>query len=306
MNYSRDSFVLGGIGLRKKCWMIVSFVLVVLFSIAAVPAYAAPTQLELQQKVEELQKEMDQAKLVDQKLEMMEKNLDHFRENEEKSQENLHNTFTFFIGCLTVLLSVAVVVITYVIGQSRKDIRENFAELKTESERKFQVMMRESLDQHRLDFKDMMEEEKRELEQLIAREIAHKRARIVIIGSKDEIELMQREELQRIRDRGLTNIKLLPFDKQVFQEKLVTDEIDIIVYRYIPGCDHDPHMHFIVDELLNIQSAIPLIVYTRSSDSNDRVEGVDSEKLKQYPETRFANVPATLVERLVSAAYARK
>jgi hypothetical protein len=59
-------------------------------------------------------------------------------------------------------------------------------------------------------------------------------------------------------------------------------------------------MRVIVDELAKAGSEIPLIVYNYE---NGRVEGEDKRKLEEYLWTRYANVPATLGDSLITVAY---
>jgi hypothetical protein len=269
--------------------------------------YAAETQTELlQKKIDQLQMELDKANLVDEKLKMLEKSNDQFQTDLKKDQENLFSTFNFFIAITAFLFGIMAVVLSITIGQSRKEFKENINDsmniMKTEVEQQFDAELKESLQRNKLHFQESIEEERKVLQQMIERELAYKKVRVLITGSKEDLHLMKARELKPIERRGITDITIMPFDEQLFREKLFENAFDIVVYRYKTawGNNQDARIRVVVDELAKAGSDIPLIVYNYE---NGRVEGEDKRKLEEYLWTRYANVPATLGDSLITIAY---
>jgi hypothetical protein len=270
-------------------------------------AFAAETQVEiLQKKIDQLELELNKSNLVDEKLKFMEKNNDDFQEDLKKNQDNLISTFNIFIAVAAFLFGVMAVVLSITIGQSRKEFKENINDsmniMKSEVERQFDEELKDSLNRNKLHFLESIEEEKKTIQQMIERELAYKKVRVLVTGSKDDIHIMKTRELKPIERRGITDITLMPFNELLFKEKLMDNDFDIVVYRYKTawGNNQDARVRVIVDELAKAGSEIPLIVYNYE---NGRVEGEDKRKLEEYLWTRYANVPATLGDSLITVAY---
>lgn len=286
--------------------MIVSFLLFTILPHQI--AFAAETQTEilLQKKIDQLELELNRSNLIDEKMKFMEKNNDDFQEDLKKDQDNLISTFNIFITVAAFLFGVMAVVLSITIGQSRKEFKENINDsmniMKAEVERQFDQELKESLSRNKLHFQESIEEEKKAIQHMIERELAYKKVRVLITGSKEEIHIMKTRELKPIERRGITDITLMPFDELLFKEKLMDNDFDIVVYRYKTawGSDQDARVRVIVDELTKAGSDIPLIIYNYE---NGRVEGEDKRKLEEYLWTRYANVPATLGDSLITVAY---
>ncbi|WP_028776204.1 hypothetical protein [Shimazuella kribbensis] len=270
--------------------------------------YGAETQTELlQKKIDQLELELDKSNLVDEKLKMLEKNNDQFQADLQKDQENLFSTFNFFIAVTAFLFGIMAVVLSITIGQSRKEFKENINDsmniMKTDVEQQFDAELKESLQRNKQHFQESIEEERKVLQQMIERELAYKKVRVLITGSKEDLHLMKARELKPIERRGISDITIMPFDEQLFREKLFENTFDIVVYRYKTawGNNQDARIRVVVDELTKAGSDIPLIVYNYE---NGKVEGEDKRKLEEYLWTRYANVPATLGDSLITIAYA--
>jgi hypothetical protein len=269
--------------------------------------YAVESQTDLlQKKIDQLEMDLNKSNLVDEKLKMLEKNNDDFQNDLRKNQENLFSTFNIFIAVAAFLFGIMAVVLSITIGQSRKEFKDNINDtmniMKTEVEQQFDSELKESLQRNKLHFQNSIEEEKKTLRLMIEKELAYKNVRVLVTGSKEDIQLMKTRELKPIERRGITDITVMPFDEHIFKEKLFENAFDIIVYRYKTswGNNQDARVRVIVDELAKAGSDIPFIVYTYE---NGRVEGEDKRKLEEYLWTRYANVPATLGDSLITVAY---
>jgi acetone carboxylase gamma subunit len=194
-------------------------------------AFAAETQVEiLQKKIDQLELELNKSNLVDEKLKFMEKNNDDFQEDLKKNQDNLISTFNIFIAVAAFLFGVMAVVLSITIGQSRKEFKENINDsmniMKSEVERQFDEELKDSLNRNKLHFLESIEEEKKTIQQMIERELAYKKVRVLVTGSKDDIHIMKTRELKPIERRGITDITLMPFNELLFKEKLMDNESD--------------------------------------------------------------------------------
>lgn len=277
------------------------------FALFANPAFAADSQTEtLQNKVNQLQTELDKSDLVDEKLKMMDDDNTKFQDNMKSERDSLVSTFNIFIAVAAFLFGIMAIVLSITIGQSRKEFKENITDtmniMKADVERQFESDLKDSLQHNKLHFQESIEEEKKTLRKMVEKELAYKKVRILVTGAKEEIQLMKARELKPIERRGISDITVMSFDEQIFKEKLFENAFDIVVYRYKTswGNNQDDRVRVVVDELMKAGSDIPLIIYTYE---NGRVEGEDKRKLEEYLWTRYANVPATLGDSLITVAY---
>jgi hypothetical protein len=270
------------------------------------PIYAASEIETLQNKVGQLETELNRSKLVEEKLKMLQDDNNSFQEDMKSERDSLFNTFNIFIASTAFLFGIMAIVLSITIGQSRKEFKENITDtmniMKADVERQFDEDLKDSLQRNKVHFQESIEGEKKTLHLMIERELAYKKVRILVTGSKEDIQVMKTRELKPIERRGITDITIVPFEEQMFKEKLFDNSFDIVVYRYKTswGNNQDARVRVIVDELAKSGSDIPLIVYTYE---NGRVDGEDKRKLEEYLWTRYANVPATLGDSLITVAY---
>lgn len=301
--------ILGGFVTLSKlfCITVLCLFLFGQFSLIT-PVFAAADSQEgmLQNRINQLQSELDKSNLVDEKLKMMEDDNNSFQDDMKSERDSLVNTFNIFIAVAAFLFGIMAIVLSITIGQSRKEFKENITDtmniMKADVERQFDAELKDSLQRNKLHFKESIEEEKKTLQKMIERELAYKKVRILITGAKEEIQIMKARELKPIERRGISDVTVAAFDEEEFKERIFHNSFDILVYRYKTswGSNQDPRVRVIVDALTKSGSDIPLIVYTYE---NGRVEGEDKRKLEEYLWTRYANVPATLGDSLITVAY---
>ncbi len=278
-----------------------------IFFHSSTPVFAADSPVEnLQNKVNQLETELNKSDLVDEKLKILEDGNEKFQEDMKSQRDSLVSTFNIFIAVAAFLFGIMAIVLSITIGQSRKEFKDNITDtmniMKADVERQFEAELKDSLQKNKVHFQESIEEEKVTLRKMIEKELAYKKVRILITGSKEELQQMKTRELKPIERRGISDITVMPFDEQIFKEKLFENDFDILVYRYKTswGNNQDARVRVVVDELTKAGSDIPLIIYTYE---NGRVEGEDKRKLEEYLWTRYANVPATLGDSLITVAY---
>jgi hypothetical protein len=260
----------------------------------------------LQTKVNQIEAELKQSNLVDEKIKIMEDGNEKFQDDMKSQRDSLVSTFNIFIAVAAFLFGIMAIVLSITIGQSLKEFKENITDtmniMKADVERQFEAELKDSLQKNKVHFQESIEEEKKTLRKMIEKELAYKKVRILVTGSKEELQQMKTRELKPIERRGISDITVMPFDENIFKEKLFENDFDIIVYRYKTswGNNQDARVRVVVDELMKAGSDIPLIVYTYE---NGRVDGEDKRKLEEYLWTRYANVPATLGDSLITVAY---
>jgi hypothetical protein len=291
----------------RGLWIMLVLLFSMVFCFAHLsPIYAASEIETLQNKVGQLETELNRSKLVEEKLKMLQDDNNSFQEDMKSERDSLFNTFNIFIASTAFLFGIMAIVLSITIGQSRKEFKENITDtmniMKADVERQFDEDLKDSLQRNKVHFQESIEGEKKTLHLMIERELAYKKVRILVTGSKEDIQVMKTRELKPIERRGITDITIVPFEEQMFKEKLFDNSFDIVVYRYKTswGNNQDARVRVIVDELAKSGSDIPLIVYTYE---NGRVDGEDKRKLEEYLWTRYANVPATLGDSLITVAY---
>lgn len=223
-------------------------------------------------------------------------NYRYFANNDRESFFNLINTF--FVA-LAVLVTGGTIVIYWLFGQTKEEVKNN-ADLTIRTsinkiEREAENKIKSLIDPKLVDF----EEKYKELERFMENQHALRNSNVLVLCPKDKKMEMENLEVARIR-AIVKNVKIMELeDFERFEQKMDSGDVDIIVYRYEKedSSKQEEKIRKYIQALIDRESKIPVVIYAKPG---NQVNGDDGEIINKYPYTVIANLPITLTSHIIS------
>ncbi len=232
------------------------------------------------------------------------KNYREFVENERAGLFNTISTIFTILGAVITILGIIsgifLFYMRYVFSNSIKEFQEKIKSKFTEIESKFTEIEHDAVN----DFGKIIDEKLTQissetffhiLKQMVSEQLSLKKSKIIVMGSKDEIDIMKKTEIPAIESKG---VAVLPpvYEVDDFKTKLDNNEFDIIIYRFTSN--EDPYLHEVIKSLIASEKKIPLLLYNYEKGS------VTMSKDYTYKWIVYANLPSTLLSHLFTLPFA--
>lgn len=253
--------------------------------------------IQLKKVVTDEEKNSFEPNSKDETIDFLESQYDKYFEFADKDRESFFNLVNLFFVALGVLVTGAIVVIYWLFGQSRAEVRKNadreiensLAGLKINAEQKLQELINPKITEY--------EGKLQEFTRMLNNNYKLKSSEILIISNENQMDNLAIELQTRskaiVKTAEIHSVDL--FDK--FQKFLAEKKMDMIVYMYDEIYEAENHvLEKYLELLLEKDSRIPLIVYTNYKQLKD-----DNLILaNKYPYSTFANMPTTLTTSIIS------
>lgn len=250
---------------------------------------------------EEVLKEDKKTVLLKQDEEMIEfvkSEYENFQSFANSDRESFFNLINLFFVALGVLVTGATIVLYWLFGQSRQEVKKNAEEIinvsagevVTEAKQKFDEILGPTITDY--------DEKYRELNRLLDSGHKLKNSKFILACSDEERVNVETKLINRVRAISTTQI----YDFNDFEEiklNLSNKEIDMLIYIYKKEYEEEKGMfRQYINHLIAIDSKIPIIIYI----DNGRIDGDEGVLLNQYPYSSLANIPTTLTTNIISMA----
>ncbi|KKM13059.1 hypothetical protein SY88_00400 [Clostridiales bacterium PH28_bin88] len=280
------------------CFLVVAFTHPVYAEPQPVAQVAQETVETLQQKVEDLEAELTRLRAQEEHYQFLKEEIGKYREFIEQERNELmlfqESLWTKFITILGILASVigfmGFKTLADVKGEIKKRAEKSMEDIEKRTEQQLEELVQESVGYVRTKVDT--------LRQIIERETQYRSARVIAIGTEQDLESMGLE-IQLLQEKGICVTKQ-PHPVCNLARQLERGEVDIVLYRYHPQeSDQDPAFRQILETLCQSMRQVPLLVYAPSV----HVVGGDKLALNDYPLHNFANTAATLVGNLYTLTH---
>lgn len=223
----------------------------------------------------------------------------NYRDFANSDRESFFNLVSLFFGALGVLVTGGTIVLYWLFGQTKTEVKENA-----------DLTIRTSIDEIERDAKDKIkslidpklegfEEKYKELERFMENQHTLRKSSVLVLCPENKKEEMENLEVARIRAivKEAQLLTLEDFDD--FEQKVDNGEVDIIVYRYekIERDKQEEKIRKYIQALKDKDSKIPVVVYAKPG---NLVDGDDGKFVDSYPYTVMANLPTTLTSNMIS------
>jgi hypothetical protein len=266
---------------------------------------------ELERKYAELSTEIEglqngklpdgEQKSTDSTVEFLKGEYSNYTDFANSDRESFFNLVSLFFVALGVLVTGAIIVIYWIFGQTKNEVKEN-ADLTIRSsiiaiEEDAKNQIQSLVDPKIQDF----EEKYKELERFMENQQFLRKSRVLVLCP--ESKRVEMERLGAMRIRGIVNeVKLMDLSRfEDFEQRVNDGEVDIIIYRYekADGNLQEETIRGYIQKLMDFGSLIPMVVY---APFGTRVDGQDSDFINKYPYSAIANLPTTLTSNMISLA----
>jgi len=252
---------------------------------------------ELEKVINEDEKNSAESKSKDETIEFLEAQYDKYIEFADKDRESFFNLVNLFFVALGVLVTGAIVVIYWMFGQSRDEVRKNanreieasLAGIKSSAEQKIGSLIDPKITEY--------EEKLNELTRLLDTQYKLKNSNILLISNDNQKDSLGKE--LQTRSKAIVNkveIHSMQFIEE-FQQFVEENKMDMFIYLYEESYENErPTLGVYLELLIEKDSKIPIIIYTGRA----FLAGMNLELANQYPYSTFANMPATLTTSIIS------
>lgn len=258
------------------------------------------TSLSTQLKeFEEVLKDEEKTVLLKQDEEMVEflkSEYENFQSFANSDRESFFNLINLFFVALGVLVTGGTIVLYWLFGQSREEVKKN-------AEKVIEVSAEQVVNEAKQKFDEILsptvteyDEKYKELERLLNSGYKLKNSNFILVCSEEETTNVESNLVRRVR--AISNTQLHKFNEfEDTKVKLSNNEIDMLIYVYkkIYETENQTFKKYI-QFLIDIDSKIPIIIYI----DNGRVDGEDGELLNLYPYSSLANIPTTLTTNIIA------
>lgn len=233
----------------------------------------------------------------DETIEFLESQYDKYFEFADKDRASFFNLVNIFFVALGVLVTGAIVVIYWMFGQSREEVRKNanreieasLASLKLNAEQKLQELIDPKITEY--------EEKLKEFTRMLNNNYKLKNSEILIVSNENQIDNLAKD-LQTRAKAIVKKVEIHPINQfNEFQEFIAENQMDMIVYMYEENYEEENKiLEKYLELLLEKDSRIPLIIYTGFKQLKDN----NLNLANKYPYSTFANMPTTLTTSIIS------
>ncbi|MFY3792565.1 hypothetical protein ACOQFO_12905 [Ureibacillus sp. MALMAid1270] len=253
--------------------------------------------IQLEKVVTDEEKNSIQSNSKDETIDFLESQYDKYFEFADKDRASFFDLVNLFFVALGVLVTGAIVVVYWLFGQSREEVRKNadreiensLAGLKVNAEQKLQELINPKITEY--------EDKLKEFTRMLNNNYKLKNSEILIISNENQIDNLA-IELQTRAKAIVKKAEIHPvdlFDK--FQEFIVDKKMDMIIYMYEENYEDENHvLEKYLELLIEKDSRIPLIVYTGFK----QLKGDNLNLANKYPYSTFANMQTTLTTSIIS------
>lgn len=253
--------------------------------------------IQLEKVVTDEEKNSIQSNSKDETIDFLESQYDKYFEFADKDRASFFDLINLFFVALGVLVTGAIVVVYWLFGQSREEVRKNadreiensLAGLKVNAEQKLQELINPKITEY--------EDKLKEFTRMLNNNYKLKNSEILIISNENQIDNLA-IELQTRAKAIVKKTEIHPvdlFDK--FQEFIVDKKMDMIIYMYEENYEDENHvLEKYLELLIEKDSRIPLIVYTGFK----QLKGDNLNLANKYPYSTFANMQTTLTTSIIS------
>lgn len=222
---------------------------------------------------------------------------ENFQSFANSDRESFFNLINLFFVALGVLVTGATIVLYWLFGQSREEVRRN-------AESIIQVSANEIVREAKNEFDTLLvpiiteyDEKYHELNRLLDTGQKLRNSKFLVVCSHQEKVSVETKLINRLRALSETHLS----DFNEFEDtkyKLINKEIDMLIYVYVKEFENE-HKIFkkYIQHFIGIDSKIPLIVYIDKGRIDDEEE---NELLNFYPYSALANIPVTLTTTIIS------
>src|SRR5690625_811865 len=256
--------------------------------------------LELGNQITTLLEDKGKAEIsnTDETINFLKQEYSNYRDFANSDREGFMDLVNLFFVALGVLVTGGIIVLHWIFGQTKAEVKENanttikssINKIEEETKKQFKNLINPTI-------KDF-EEKYNELERFMENQQLLRKSRVLVLTPKSKRMEMEKLELKRIREIvGESQVLILEGIKEVEQE-LDNQVTDIIVYRYDKpsGSEQEETIRGYMQMLLDRESKVPVVVYAKGN----RVDGEDEEMVNLYPYSVMANLPTTLTSNMIS------
>lgn len=252
---------------------------------------------KLERVINEDEKNSAESKSKDETIEFLETQYDKYIEFADKDRESFFNLVNLFFVALGVLVTGAIVVIYWMFGQSRDEVRKiadsevknSLEGIKLNANQKLQELIDPKISEY--------EEKLKDFNRMLNNNYKLYNSEILILTNENQIDNLA-IELQTRAKAIVKKAEIHPvdlFDK--FQEFIVDKKMDMIIYMYEEKYEEENKvLEKYLELLIERDSKIPLIVYT----GFQQLKGNNLILANKYPYSTFANMPTTLTTSIIS------
>lgn len=253
--------------------------------------------IQLEKVVTDEEKNSIKSNSKDETIDFLESQYDKYFEFADKDRESFFNLVNLFFVALGVLVTGAIVVIYWMFGQSRDEVRKNanreieasLAGIKSSAEQKIGSLIDPKITEY--------EEQLNELIRLLDTQHKLKNSNILLISNDNQKDSLGKE--LQTRAKAIVNkveIHSMQFIEE-FQQFVEENKMDMIIYLYEDNYENEqPTLGVYLEMLIEKDSKIPIIIYTGRA----FLAGMTLELANQYPYSTFANMPTTLTTSIIS------
>ena len=279
------------------CFAIILLIMSMFFIIYAVNKQHETSQMLATFKIE-IQKVQDEmtvqkeAKNIEQgMLDFIQKEYENYMTFANQDRTSFFNLVTLSFTALGILITVGLVVLYWVFGQSRTEV-ENMMKDKLELEAKNKI-------QSFLDPKmEQLEKEYGHLQRFLSNQYRiHESHVLLLCPTKSYKET--KNELKRIQYMIKKFETQLIDDFLQFQERVQNRTVDIIIYKYEleKGKEQEEKIGEYINYLIDKNIRIPVVIYAKSP---IQISKADNETINKYPYFLFANMPVTVISNMIN------
>lgn len=231
-------------------------------------------------------------------IEFLKSEYENFQTFANSDRESFFNLINLFFVALGVLVTGATIVLYWLFGQSREEVRKSAEsviqvsadEVATEAKTKFDTMLGPTITE--------FEGKYSELNRMLDSGQKLRNSKFLVSCPEEEKFTVETKLIDRLR--AISNTQLMDFNEfEDIKTKLENKEIDMLIYVYIK--EHEKNNETFkkyIQHLIDTNSKIPFIVYIEYDQG--RIEGEENNLFNLYPYSAFANVPVTLTTTIIS------
>ncbi|WP_430789068.1 hypothetical protein VBD025_02700 [Virgibacillus flavescens] len=260
--------------------------------------------VELSSQIGDLQDDDDNSTTengnADKTIEFLKQQYTNYKDFANNDRESFMNLVSLFFVALGVLVTGGTIVLYWVFGQTKTEVKENanttiknsVKEIEEETKNKIKSLIDPTI----VGF----EEKYNELERFMENQHSIRKSRVVFLTPERKKEETESLEVARIREI-VGEAQIMGLDEfEEFETKINNREIDIIIYRYeLNGNEQEEIIRKYIQKLQELDLNIPVVVYATFK---NRVIGEDAEIINSYPYSVLANMPTSLTSNMMSLA----
>lgn len=255
---------------------------------------------------------------TDKTIDFLKQEYTNYKDFANNDRESFMNLVSLFFVALGVLVTGGTIVIYWIFGQTKTEVKENanitikssINEIKESADSKIKDSVKEIEEEAKTKIKSLIdpkmedfEAKYSELERFMENQHSLRKSRVMILSPKVKKEEMESLEVMRIR-RIVDEARLLTLENfEEFELAIDNGEIDILVYRYEKndGESQEKTIRRYIQKLKDLDLEIPIVVY---APFGTRVDGEDLNSVNSYPFSVMANMPTSLTSNMMSLANA--